>query len=286
MDFYQMLELASNRLTRAEKKISDYIMENPEVVLYKSITDLAALIGVSDSSIFRFCKTVGYDGYQEFKVSFAKSLSIENNTNDPDLMPEDTQLTGEDSVSTIARKMLQTNINALKQTVDVIDYNHLNEAVKLMFESQSIGFFGVGSSNLTAGEAKRKFSRIRKNLIHTDDLHDQIIEASIMDAGDMAIVFTYSGSTKDTLDIMRILKKRGVRIVLITRYPVSNATALADIVLICGSMAGQFNGDSLSSKITQLFVVDILYGAYYLKDYEAARENKTRSLDAISSRIF
>lgn len=282
-DFFNHISTMSNQLTKTGRKIYQYIKTNPENILYLSITDLSTKIGVSETSIFRFCKTVGFEGYQEFKVSLARSLSIENNIND---INETKQVTKEDSHEAIAAKLLSSNITSLNQTLETLSYPMLEKAVEYISRAQTIGFYGLGSSNITALEAKRKFGRIRKNVTHTIDLHDQIIMASLMDERDFAIVFSYSGATKDMLDIMRILKEKNVPILLITRFSVSAATELADTILICGSVDRLFAGDATSSKITQLFVVDILYTAYYISNYDEAKGNQANSLDAISPRVY
>lgn len=282
MDFYSKLKLAENKFTKIERKIADYILEHPDNVLYKTITDLAAEIGVSETSVFRFCKTLDFDGYQQFKLSLAQYLSIDNNINDIEM---NKKVSREDSVDDIISKLLAANMESLKLTVSVLQKENIESAVDLFIKSESIAFFGMGSSNITAKDAKRKFSRIRKNLLYTPDLHDQMIVASTMSEKDVAVVFSYSGATKDTIDILKVLESQNVPIILITRYAVSTATEYSDIVLLCGSN-GVFTGDSFSNKISQLFVMDILYTVYYMKTYDVSKAYKLKSYNAINPRIY
>lgn len=282
MDFFSKLELASNRLTKTEKKIATYITEHPEEVLYQSITDLAAKIGVSETSTFRLCKTLGFEGYQGLKMNLAQSLSIANNTNLHDV---NQKIASDDDVDTQIQKLRSSCIASLNQTVNLLDNDTVIKAVDLLTNARSIGFFGVGSSNISAQEARRLFSRIRNNVLHTSDLHDQIIVASSMGQQDLAMMISYSGSTKDPLEIMKILKERDVPVLLITRYDVSHATRYADLVLLCGANSA-FTGDSLSNRLSQMFIINVLYTYFYMKNYNKAKQMKARSLDALGNRIF
>lgn len=274
-DFFNHLIERSNQLTKKGRVIFEYIKSNPEDILYYSITELASKIRVSETSVFRFCKAMGFEGYQEMKVKLARSLNDPGTVSDINVTK---QVASSDTVVTIAAKLLNSNVTSLNQTAEILSHERLKKAVEVLKRAQTIGFFGIGSSGLTAMEAQRKFGHIRKNLIHTMDIHDQQMMATLMDEKDVAIIFSYSGATRDMIVIMEILKARGVILILVTRYAVSAATELADIVLLYGSSDGLFTGSSLTAKIAQLFLVDILYTAYYVSSFDEAKEIQTSSV--------
>ena len=127
-DFITSIKSAYNQFTKAEKKVADYILANPRDVLFMSITDLAEACEVGDTSVFRFCKTMDLKGYQEFKMML--SLSISKGQEQVD------QFTGnnismEDSFGELARKVLNTNINALNETFSMIKEEDIDRAITL-----------------------------------------------------------------------------------------------------------------------------------------------------------
>lgn len=72
-NFVLQIKASYNQFTRAEKKVADYVLDNQEKVLYMSITDLADACEVGDASVYRFCRTMKLQGYQEFKMKLSLS---------------------------------------------------------------------------------------------------------------------------------------------------------------------------------------------------------------------
>ena len=197
-DFITKIRSSYNQLTKAEKKVADYILANPKDVLFMSITDLAEACEVGDTSVFRFCKTMELKGYQEFKMML--SLSISEGQEDVE------QFTGnnislEDSFGDLAKKVLNTNINALTETYSLIREEDMSRAIDMLHEARRIFFFGVGASMLTAMKAMNKFLRIENKVFGIQDAHMQSMAAATMSGQDVAVLFSYSGATKDTIHV-------------------------------------------------------------------------------------
>ena len=214
-DFITSIKSAYNQFTKAEKKVADYILANPRDVLFMSITDLAEACEVGDTSVFRFCKTMDLKGYQEFKMML--SLSISKGQEQVD------QFTGnnismEDSFGELARKVLNTNINALNETFSMIKEEDIDRAITLIHRARRVFFFGVGASMLTAMKAMNKFMRIENKVFCIQDSHMQAMAAATMDERDTAVIFSYSGATKDTIHVAEVAKRSGAKIICITRF--------------------------------------------------------------------
>lgn len=280
-DIFSQIRLKYNSFTNTEKKVADYILENGEKVVYMSITDLAYACNVADSSVFRFCKSMDLRGYQEFKIALAHSISPDNQT--PHLSSE---VTMEDTIEELSAKILATNISALTETYNLIDEDDISRAIDSMINADRFYFFGVGTSLMTALEAKNKFMRITNKADCIIDTHLQAMSAALMTEKDVAILISYSGSTKDTLEVAKIAKERGAMIICITRFAKSPLTSYADITLLCGANEGPLQGGSLSAKLSQLYLLDLLYAEYFKRTLEQSILNKESTAKAVIDKMI
>lgn len=281
MDIFASIKSRYNAFTNAERKVADYISENGKEVIYMSITDLAEACNVGEASVFRFCKTLDLKGYQEFKILLAHSISLE------DEMPQiSNEITLNDSFQQLSSKILASNIQALTETYNLLLEQQLKEAVELLVNADRIHFFGVGSSGVTALEAKNKFMRITNKTEYSIDAHFQMMSAALMHKGDVAVLFSYSGSTKDTIELAEVIKKREAKIILITRFAKSPLTTFSNVTLLCGAKEGPLQGGSLSVKIAQLYILDLLYFGFIKETKAESLGNKELTAQAVITRIL
>jgi len=281
-DFITKIKSCYNQLTKAEKKVADFILANPKDVLFMSITDLAEACEVGDTSVFRFCKTMDLKGYQEFKMVL--SLSINDAQKDLD------QYTGnnismDDSFADLAKKVLNTNINALMETYSLLKEEDVDRAINMLHEARKIYFFGVGASMLTAMKAMNKFMRIENKVFCLQDSHMQAMAASTLSSEDVAVLFSYSGATKDTIHVAQQAKNAGANIICVTRFIKSPLSSYADITLLSGANEGPLQGGSTSAEISQLFLVDLLYTEYYRRYFEHCSENNEKTSASVLEKL-
>lgn len=281
VDILSLIHSRYNSFTNTEKKVADYVLENIKNVIYMSITDLAEACHVGESSVFRFCKTLKLRGYQEFKIALAHNTSLENE------MPQlSSKVTMQDTIDELSSKMLTATVSALTETHNLINTNDVSNAVDMIIKGERIHFFGVGSSLITALEAKNKFMRITNKTECTIDSHLQIMSASLMTEEEVAVLISYSGSTKDTIEVAKAAKERGAKIITITRFAKSPLTNYADITLLCGANEGPLQGGSLTAKISQLYLLDLLYTEYFKRTNKESRINKERTANAVIEKMM
>ncbi|WP_339205659.1 MurR/RpiR family transcriptional regulator [Paenibacillus sp. FSL K6-3182] len=270
-----------NNLTNTERKVADYILDNSEGVVYMSITDLADHCGVGESSVFRFCRSLSYKGYQDFKIALAHSITAEN---------EIPQLTDKvlmnDTMDQVSSKVLSSNISALNETYNLIDNEKMDQAIEHLLQAERVIFFGVGSSLMTAMEAKIKFMRITNKTECSIDSHLQMMSAALMTKRDVAVVISYSGSTKDTIEVAKRAKESGATVISITRFVKSPLTSYSDLTLLCGANEGPLQGGSLSAKISQLYLLDVLYVEYFKRTYEDSIRNKENTAASVAVKLL
>ncbi|OMF26302.1 transcriptional regulator [Paenibacillus sp. FSL H8-0548] len=281
MNIFTTIHSKYNNLTNAEVKVANYVLDNAKDVVYMSITDLADVCDVGESSIFRFCKALSYKGYQDFKIALAHSITVEN---------EIPQLTDKilmnDTMDQVTSKVLASNISALNETFNLIDHDKMDQAIDYFVQAERVIFFGVGSSLMTAMEAKNKFMRITNKTECTIDSHLQMMSAALMTNRDVAVIISYSGSTKDTIEVAKKAKECGAAVISITRFVKSPLTSYSDLTLLCGANEGPLQGGSLSAKISQLYLLDVLYVEYFKRTYQESITNKEQTAASVTVKML
>ncbi|MBE5978883.1 MAG: MurR/RpiR family transcriptional regulator [Paenibacillaceae bacterium] len=271
-DFLTRIRAEYNQFTKAERKVADYILQNYREVLFLSITDLAEACEVGDTTVFRFCKTLELKGYQEFKMLL--SLSLHDETTGQGRLEGDISL--KDSFAEVSRKVLNTNMSALEETYSLLNEENFDQVIRYLHKAKRICFFGVGASMLSAMKAANKFLRIEPKVSCVSDSHMQAMVASMMGEGEAAVIFSYSGATKDTIHVAELAKKTGATTICITRFVKSPLTSFSDVTLLCGANEGPLQGGSTSSEISQLFLIDLMYTEYYRRYFDTCNQVNER----------
>lgn len=280
-DFLTRIRAEYNQFTKAEKKVADYILQNYREVLFMSITDLAEACEVGDTSVFRFCKTLELKGYQEFKMQL--SLSLHDETTGQGRLEGDISL--KDSFAEVSRKVLNTNMSALEETYSLLNEESFDCVIQYLHEAKRICFFGVGASMLSAMKAANKFLRIEPKVSCVSDSHMQAMVASMMGEGEAAVIFSYSGATKDTIHVAELAKRAGAATICITRFVKSPLTSFSDVTLLCGANEGPLQGGSTSSEISQLFLIDLMYTEYYRRYFETCNQVNERVSSSVLDKM-
>ncbi|CEO41688.1 MurR/RpiR family transcriptional regulator [Photobacterium kishitanii] len=265
-------------LTPSARRIADYVLAQPQYVTELSIAELSQQAKVGEASIIRFCKGLNFKGFQDLKMKLAIEVATPN---DAEKHMLDTELTPEDNAEHIGRKLQQTISNVLGETLNLLDFSEL-EAVASAFQQQKrIYFFGVGSSGITAEDAKNKLMRIGFDVDALTNNHFMYMKAALLTADDIAIGISHSGTSKETIKALELAKECGAMTVALTHNPLSPLATLSDYVLINGNRQGQLQGDSIGTKITQLFVLDILYTLLVRDNPDYTRQQKYKTTQAL-----
>jgi len=273
----------SNSFTKSEKKIADVLLNNLEEAIYYSVTDFAEKAGVGDTSIIRFCRKLGFRGYQDFKIALTQDLT---RNQQQAVRTLDNEITLNDSIGDVIRKLMNNYHESLKETLSLLKEDQVVKAVDFIESSNRVIFFGVGVSGLTAMEAKYKFSRIGLNVDAYLDSHMQVMSAALLSKNDTAIAISYSGSTKDTIEALSTAKEAGAKTICITHYAKSPITRYADLILLNGHREDPLQGGALATKIAQLYVLDILYTEYFRRNFQKAGANKEKTSRSITDKLI
>ena len=284
-DVLQQLTLRYNELTKAGRRVADYVFANREKVQYLPITALAEDCGVAEATIFRFCRTLGFEGYNDFKLGLAKSVNRAVSSS-----AQDFELYGEvqpgDSIQEMCKKLYATDVRSIAQTLELLDENAVRQAVQAMRNAHRIYCFGQGGSMVMAMECWARFATVSGKFSVIGDSHMQAMTASLMGPEDLVLCFSYSGATKDMQDTMRQARSAGAKLVLLTRFTKSPAAALADVVVLCGADEGPLQSGSIAAKMAMLFLVDVLFNEYCRQDLDESMRNRERAVNAIANKLL
>lgn len=218
-DFLVGIRGEYNQFTKAEKKVADFILNNPKKVLFMSITELAEACGVGDTSVFRFCKTMDCKGYQEFKMLLSLSL----NEGKQGLGQIEGDISREDSFAQVAQKVLASNIDALRETHSLLKRENFEKVIECFRRAKRICFYGVGTSMTTAMKAADKFLKIEPKVYCVPDSHMQAMMASTMTKGEPRLYFPIQAQPR-TPSMWRNWPRRQGRILYAS--PVSSSPPL------------------------------------------------------------
>ena len=266
-------------LSPVQSQIAHYIIKNHSESLHFSITDLSNLLKVSEASIVRFCKTLGYFGYQEFKLSLAQESAFSINE-------IHSEITSEDSLEAIVRKVFNTNSKVLKETLDCLDLTELEKAILAIEKARRVEFYGAGDSAWIAADARHKLMKLGITCIADPDIHTQTMSASLLSKDDAAVGISHSGKTKDTIRILEIAKKAGATTICITNYSRPPIIKYADIKLLTASYETTFHSEAMASRIAQLNIIDCLYTSLAMRDAQKSLQSIQKTQQAVMDKQY
>lgn len=267
-----------NSLTKTEKRIATTILSSPQLLCQCSLAEISKQFDVGEATFIRFCRTLGFKGFTDFKLSLSIELATKEKQSNSLL---ESDITKNDDVECIANKLENSINHVLKETINLIDFKQLEKVVKIIQHAKNVYLFGAGSSGVTAEDAKYKLMRIGIPVDATSNNHFMYMQAALMTKKDVVIGISHSGYSKETIQALTIAKKNGATTVAITHNLRSPLTLVSDYVLTNGNRQGQLQGDSIGTKISQLFVIDLIYTLLVQASEEKATAKKAKTVNVI-----
>ncbi|WP_419955414.1 MurR/RpiR family transcriptional regulator [Neobacillus niacini] len=272
----KMLQNMLDQLPASERKIAQYILENPRSILNSTVNDIGTQAKTSGAAVIRLCKSLGLNGFQDLKVRIAGDLVK------PVAEQGYRDIEPGESYYSIVQKTTSNSIQSIRDSEEIINYEELERAVQTLLPAQNVHFFGIGASNIIAKDAQQKFLRIQKNATAFTDTHlvATLIANASMD--DVVFAISHSGETAEVVKVMALAKERGVKTISLTKYGQSSVASLADIKLFT-SYSGEaaFRSAATSSRLAQLYMMDILFLSMATVQYEQTIQAIDQTREAI-----
>lgn len=239
-------------LSEKEKKVADYILNDPGKMIHATINQVADDLHVADATVFRFCKRIGFPGFQAMKIALASEI-VTPMQDIHETIQED------DDEKTVTEKVFKSNIRTLEDTMHVIDSESYQRAVSALVKARRIDFYGNGGSGIIALDAHHKFLRTGIPTAAYQDSHFQVMSASQLTEADVVVLISHSGTNRDILQALEVAKEHGVTTIGITTLAKSPLSKGVDIPLFTVSQETEFRSEALASRLAQLSIIDALY---------------------------
>jgi len=265
------------KLTTAEKSIADYIQNNSDRVTQMTVSELAECTDVAKSAVVRCCKSLGFDGYSELKISLAAELSKNKELNFvPYIYPED-------DTSDIMDKIFSANVKTLHDTADKLDRAVLDGAVEAIKNAHMIYIYAIGTSSGIACDFQYRLMQIGYNAICLTDVPAMKISTLNIKQGDIAIGISHSGRTVATIEALRLAKKKGAKTISITSYPKSEITLHSDypVEIFCDEI--NYPMEAISARIAHISVIDTIIISLSAKKYDEAQQRFKRTHELVNT---
>ena len=259
-----------------EKKISSYLNDNFDLIPTHTISSLAKELNLANSTVYQFIRKLGYNGFRDFQLSTSTEQIKDHNN-----IFENLDLNC--SPKNIALQVFSSSIDTINMTAKYINYDDLALASEIMYNSKLVHFFGLGGSLAVAMDCYHKFMRTPLRCNFSFDYHMQVMNATLLDENSVAFIITHTGSNKEAKHIAEIALKKRAKIIVLTSYPNSPITKLADVTLLTNSKETLYRSESLTSRIGQLTIIDSLYVITMFKNEEASNASLKCIREAISS---
>ncbi len=263
----------------AARRIAEFILANAEEVVHSSVTEVAARAGASEGSVIALCQLLGARGFQDLKIALARDL-----VQPVQFIHED--LDRRDDVATVIDKIFRSDMQALQDTLKVLDPAAMDRAVRAIRAAKRVEIYGIGSAAPIAEDANYRLLRIGVVSRVAIDSHVQAISAALTGPGVVVITVSHSGSTIETVTATRLAKEAGATTICITNYGRSPLVAHADIVLHTIARETQFRTEAMTSRIAQLAIVDALVASVALADYERAVQTIAHTFAVLGSKRY
>ncbi|HRE20482.1 MAG TPA: SIS domain-containing protein [Rhabdaerophilum sp.] len=244
------VEIASRSLSPSEASVAAAILAAPSETVGMSIAALAQRVGVSEPSVARFCKSLGFSGFREFKIALAYAIA----RGVPFVHGD---VAGEDGVGDVLSKVVSRAIASLAVLRDNTDAKALERAIAAIAGARRLEFYGQGNSGIVAQDAQHKFFRLGIPTAAYSDPHVHSMAAALLGKGDVVLVFSAGGRTLDILHSAAIAQNAGATVIALT-VGGSPLAKQCDIVVATDLFEDQDLYSPMTSRLSHLALIDVL----------------------------
>lgn len=264
---YRLEAYYKQSATESEKEVLRFLIHRTREAVEMDIHTMAKKCFCSPATIVRICKKNGFSGFKELKQALANDINFSRQLTQVQLTAS-----SDEKIPNIVAKVLNANILAIQNIYNLLDFDELGRIVALLLSSRYIYLYGIGASFLVAKDFQQKLERINKRTFLYEDIHLQLVSSTNLEKDDIAIIVSYSGLTKEIVEIAKNVKMCGGKIIAITKYGASKLSSISDYNLFVPTLEKPLRIGASSSRVSQLSVVDIVYNIYFSLENEKSME--------------
>jgi DNA-binding MurR/RpiR family transcriptional regulator len=255
-------------LRPAEQRVAQAVLADPAGISESSITAVARMCDTSETTVLRFCRAIGLAGYPELRIALARAAQFEET--DSGGPPLNGTISATDGLADVVAKIANADARAIEDTAATLDLGALKAAIDAVLKASRIDVYGVGASGLVGHHLHQKLHRIGLITYVATESQLALTSAELLGPRDVALGITHSGSTAAVVDALQAARKRGATTIAVTNYDRSPVAAQADLILTTAARETTFRSGSMSSRISQLSVVDCLFAGVAQRAYDTS----------------
>jgi len=242
----------------SERRIAEAALADPATVATLTISELAHRNDTSTTTVARFCKNAGFDGYTSFRLALARAAADEDSrrvkfgVSEGDIDPAD-------ATYDMVRKLAFQEARAIEETAEKLDLGQLERVVDGIIAAPIVDIYGSASSGLAAQDLHQKLRRIGHQANAWTDAHLALTSAAVLAPKSVAIGFSHSGETGETISAIDTATRVGAFTVAVTNFPASTLGQRCDAVLTTVSRETRYRYGAMSSRMAQLIIVDMIF---------------------------
>ncbi|WP_180994211.1 MurR/RpiR family transcriptional regulator [Bacillus sp. Marseille-P3661] len=260
------------QLNGALKDVADIIVNSPEFTVNANVSKIAQKSNTSDSAVVRLSQRLGYKGFRDLQINLAYDLGDTTNNLD-----EEIEIT--DTLASIAEKSYHANVNTLQQSWESLDFEAIEKAIRLINNARFVYIFAQGTNYSTGVDLSYNLTKLGVRCIVQNDSFLQVVSSAVATRDDLAIGISHTGANSEVLDSLSLARESGAATIGLTTRKNSPIVRLADVSLCTASKEIVFQGEPLTSRMSLMYIVDLLFlgvattmGRYALPNIKKVRE--------------
>ena len=237
-------------LRKSEQTVAEFVLKDPKSIIMMKTAEASNEMGISEPTLIRFCKAIGFSGFQEFKINLSQQLAAD----DYFVMYE---INEDDSIHELCEKVFDTTISEILNVRSQIDQAILENAIETLVNAKRVEFYAFGGSAPVAMDGQHKFFRLKISSSYISDPHLQFMSANSLEKDDVVVAISQSGTTSALIDSVKVVRKNGVKVIGIMpgNTPLSN---LCDFPLTIDVGVENRITKPVTSRIAYTAVIDVL----------------------------
>lgn len=269
-------------MTRSMQRVAEAVAGDPAGCARLTVTGLAERTGTSEATVVRTSRLLGYPGYRDLRLALAGLAAQQASGASPSVTAD---IAVDDPIEDVIAKLAHDERQTLADTAAGLDPGQVEAAVHAMASARRIDLYGAGASALVAQDLAQKLLRIGLVAHAHADPHLAVTGAVQLRAGDVALAVTHSGRTVDVIEPLRVAFDHGATTVAVTGRPDGEIAQYADHVLTTSTAReSELRPAAMSSRTSQLLVVDCLFIGVAQRTYETAAPALAASYEALAHR--
>lgn len=239
-----------------EQRISRFIIEQQFDLSKQSATSMGKALGISDSSIIRYTKSLGCSGFPDFKLQLTAQSPQAVSFPRQDIYEG---INASDSTRSIIEKSKHLFADKIEQSLNLIEAETVEQCAQLLINSNKVVLAGIGTSALVASDINHKLIRAGLTVQFNLDYHTQIVQASLLKSDDVLLVVSARGETQEMIEAIELAHQARATVIALTRYGKDKVAQLADFVIPYSYSEEHGKLGMVTPQLLQMIAFDVLY---------------------------